>query len=115
MKKDITMFDEKKNIHLVVSAHECLSYNQIYVETERKLADEILHKIHLKYDTQATVERIVADMKAVAKHEENMDRLNREINKTLLKLDKTEAALQEPIKMYLDGLRTAWRIMNGNK
>ena len=92
-----------------------LSLADIVVETERDLDDYILYKVHLKYDTQATVEDVVSKLKRLDGLYYRLTEIQAEMLRTEILIDTTEECYQEPIKAYLDGLNKAWSILDGNK
>ena len=92
-----------------------LSLEDVEIQVNNDLSEFILYKVKIKYDTQATVERIIADLKELERLKKNVGCLEEEISKTWLFLKSTPECSQEPIKTYLDGLQKAWRIMDGNR
>ena len=92
-----------------------LSLADIVVETERDLDDYILYKVHLKYDTQATVEDVVSKLKRLEQLEDYLKDLQAEILRMDILIDSIEEYEQTPYKCYLDGLNKAWSILNGKQ
>ena len=88
------------------------SKRQIEIEEIRKIvehdvSDWILYKIHLKYDTQATVDEIVEKLKRLNKLNKGIEILKNEIEQTKQIVDGLPEYEQQANKLFLDGLLQA--------